>query len=104
MATQVVVIVSDEEGISVVPSALLANEGDTVKFRNLTKNSVTLAFTNADVFGCTDKTVSKDQKEELTVGSVGLGSYFYDAITNIGGEMVYAHASRPKIIIHDVFN
>ena len=105
MATRVVVIVSDKEGISVVPGALLANRGDTVYFRNLTQNSVTLAFVNADIFGCADKTVTKEQQADLTVQQdVGLGSYFYDATANIGGEKVYAHASRPKIIIHDIFN
>jgi len=106
MANYVVAIIADEDGFTVVPGQLLANNEDKVYFQNLTTEPVTLKFNDENLFGYREVNLGTDQDGEppkdrgLTVNKVTCGSYGYTVTIDIQGKMVYAHASRPKIIIY----
>ncbi len=105
MATRTVVIVADKDGMMVIPGILQANRNDVIKFGNLTDYNVTVQFTDLVPFdsSATIPVGGKNATAEETVkDTADFAIYRYDVTANIGGETVYAHASRPKIIIHDM--
>ena len=103
MAKHAVVIVSDKDGLAVKPSNLLAYREDDIYFQNLTDHPVVIKFSPRTPFAWSNKNLtSKKISDEQRVQNVA-GSYHYDVEVQIQGETVYAHASRPKIIIHDIF-
>jgi len=106
MANHVVVVIADEDGFTVVPGQLLANNEDKVYFQNLTTEPVTLTFNDESLFGYREVNLGTGQDGEppkdrdLIVSKVAYGSYVYTVTIDVQGREVYAHASRPKIIIY----
>lgn len=104
MPNHAVVVVSDEEGLAIRPATLLAHKDDEVHFQNLTDYSVVIKFDpSRSPFTWNDKPLASREKSNERVTQLTVaGSFPYEVEVIIGNNRVNAHASRPKIIIHDI--
>ena len=100
----VVAIFNDGKTVAVAPGQVVAANGDTVTFRNITQTSVILVFPDEKIFK--DKTTLNLKvenpelipEETLTVDAVELGSYPYTVYRSSSKE--FGHASIPNIIVY----
>ena len=100
----VVVIFNDGNTAAVAPGQVVAANGDTVTFRNITRTPVTLVLPDKKIFKDSSSVdlIPEDQKPfpevQLTVDADEVGNYPYTVYHSSQKE--FGHASIPNIIVY----